>query len=170
MQPTVGGGDCPPSCQPTDGHCRARQSGRFLEIGSLLSPLAALRRFPRRPAPPHFLQPSVGADAYIGPPYPGLAQIFLSSVGGGVPDAPYRPPLQNLSLRGQCAHWPRQSVPPSPHPLPKGYEADRGILFPHPVLSVRPGLTPALQPLSWPYPRRSKKSRTPRVPCTRRTG
>ena len=37
---------CPPSCQPTDGHCRARQSGHFLETGLLHPPLAALRRFP----------------------------------------------------------------------------------------------------------------------------
>ena len=37
---------CPPLCQPTDGHCRARQSGHFLETGSLHPPLAALRRFP----------------------------------------------------------------------------------------------------------------------------
>ena len=37
---------CPPSCQPTGGHCRARQSGHFLETGSLHPPLAALRRFP----------------------------------------------------------------------------------------------------------------------------
>ena len=37
---------CPPSCQPTDGHCCARQSGHFLETGSLHPPLAALRRFP----------------------------------------------------------------------------------------------------------------------------
>ena len=38
---------CPPSCRPTDGHCRARQSGHFLETGLLHPPLAALRRFPR---------------------------------------------------------------------------------------------------------------------------
>ena len=37
---------CPPSCQPTDGHCRTRQSGHFLETGSLLPPPATLRRFP----------------------------------------------------------------------------------------------------------------------------
>ena len=37
---------CPPSCQPTGGHCRTRQSGHFLETGSLHPPLAALRRFP----------------------------------------------------------------------------------------------------------------------------
>ena len=37
---------CPPSCQPTYGHCCARQSGHFLETGSLPPPLAALRRFP----------------------------------------------------------------------------------------------------------------------------
>ena len=39
-----------PSCQPIPGHCRGRQSGHFLETGSLHLPLAALRRFPRRPA------------------------------------------------------------------------------------------------------------------------
>ena len=44
---SVGAGfSCPPSCQPTDGHCRGRQSGHFLEIASLHPPLAALRRFP----------------------------------------------------------------------------------------------------------------------------
>ncbi len=37
---------CPPLCQPIPGHYRARQSGHFLEIGSLLPPLAALHRFP----------------------------------------------------------------------------------------------------------------------------
>ena len=37
---------CPPSCRPTDGHCRARQSGHFLETGLLHPPLATLRRFP----------------------------------------------------------------------------------------------------------------------------
>ena len=46
---SVGAGGCPPSCQPIPGHCRVRQSGHFLETGSLPLPLAALRRFPRRP-------------------------------------------------------------------------------------------------------------------------
>ena len=45
----VGAGGCPPSCQPIPGHCRVRQSGHFLETGSLPLPLAALRRFLRRP-------------------------------------------------------------------------------------------------------------------------
>ena len=45
----VGAGGCPPSCQPIPGRCRVRQSGHFLETGSLHLPLAALRRFPRRP-------------------------------------------------------------------------------------------------------------------------
>ena len=45
---SVGAGfSCPPLCQPTDGHCRGRQSGHFLEIASLHPLLAALRRFPR---------------------------------------------------------------------------------------------------------------------------
>lgn len=43
---SVGGGGCPPSCQPIPGHCRGRQSGHFLETGLLHPPLAALRRFP----------------------------------------------------------------------------------------------------------------------------
>ena len=51
---SVGAGGCPPSCQPISGHCRVRQSGHFLETGSLLLPLAALRRFPRRPDPNFF--------------------------------------------------------------------------------------------------------------------
>ena len=38
---------CPPLCRPIPGHCRARQSGHFLETGSLPPPPAALRRFPR---------------------------------------------------------------------------------------------------------------------------
>ena len=37
---------CPPSCRPIPGHCRAHQSGYFLETGLLHPPLAALRRFP----------------------------------------------------------------------------------------------------------------------------
>ena len=37
---------CPPLCRPIPGHYRARQSGHFLETGSLHPPLAALRRFP----------------------------------------------------------------------------------------------------------------------------
>ena len=46
----VGAGfSCPPSCQPIPGHCRVRQSGHFLETGSLHPPPAALRRFPRPP-------------------------------------------------------------------------------------------------------------------------
>ncbi|BCK79582.1 hypothetical protein MM35RIKEN_17740 (plasmid) [Vescimonas fastidiosa] len=48
FKPCVGAGfSCPPSCQPIPGHCRVRQSGHFLETGSLHPPLAALRRFPR---------------------------------------------------------------------------------------------------------------------------
>ena len=54
---SVGGGDCPPSCQPIPAHCRGRQSGHFLETGSLHPPLAALRRFSRRPAAGHAPHP-----------------------------------------------------------------------------------------------------------------
>ena len=60
LYPTVRAGGCPPSRQPTDGHCCGRQSGHFLETGSLPLPLAALRRFPRRPV----IMSSVGAGFY----------------------------------------------------------------------------------------------------------
>ena len=39
------GYSCPPLRQPIPGHYRGRQSGRFLEIASLLPPPAALRLF-----------------------------------------------------------------------------------------------------------------------------
>ena len=56
---SVGAGfSCPPSCQPIPGHRCGRQSGHFLETGSLPLPPAALRRFPRpregqSPSPAH---------------------------------------------------------------------------------------------------------------------
>ena len=59
---SIGGDGCPPSCQPIPGHCRGRQSGHFLETGSLHLPLAALRQFPRRPVCTHSM-PSVGRGA-----------------------------------------------------------------------------------------------------------
>ena len=84
----VGGGACPPSCQPIPVHCRGRQSGHFLETGSLLPPPAALCRFPRRPVSPHPLicpcraaPMCAAADMHRTPNH--------APVGGGVPDAPH---------------------------------------------------------------------------------
>ena len=85
---SVGAGGCPPSCQPIPGHCRVRQSGHFLETGSLLLPLAALRRFPRRPVLPYLLLRSVGADAYIGP-----SQVFPHSPAGQTGPTPQKYPV-----------------------------------------------------------------------------
>ena len=74
MQRSVGAGfSCPPSCQPIPGHCRVRQSGHFLETGSLHPPPAALRRFPRpregqSPSPTHPLYASVGATLAVARP------------------------------------------------------------------------------------------------------
>ena len=75
---------CPPSCQPIGGHCRGRQSGRFLEIASLLLPLAALRRFPL----------TQGSQKK-----PPLCK-------GRWREAPEGLPLQGRTgCHSQCAHW-----------------------------------------------------------------
>ena len=77
---------CPPSCQPTPGHCRARQSGHILETALLLPPPAARRRFPRRP---------LTAAPFA---------LSLRTKERGVEDAILRctpcPVIAN-----QCAHW-----------------------------------------------------------------
>ena len=65
---SVGAGGCPPLCQPTDRRCRACQSGHFLEIALLLPPLAALRRFPRRPAPGRITCGTFVGRAALSPP------------------------------------------------------------------------------------------------------
>ena len=59
----VGAGGCPPSCQPIPGHCRVRQSGHFLEPGSLHLPLAALCGFPRGNPSPRPPRPPLGKGA-----------------------------------------------------------------------------------------------------------
>ena len=111
----VGAGGCPPSCQPIPGHCRVRQSRYFLETASFLLPLAALRRFPRRPelglyripcnvslrgraqrpwqsvppSPTEGLPIAVRRGRPPGRPVSGLVQILTLSVGA---DASVRPP------------------------------------------------------------------------------
>ena len=125
---SVGAGfSCPPSCQPIPGHCRVRQSGHFLETGSLHPPPAALRRFPRpregqSPSPTHFF---VTQHRRGGRPCPP-AILTKTLVGRG----PCAPPLPRtsceVSLRGQCEHWPWQSVSPVPKaPCVRGGGAKR---------------------------------------------
>ena len=91
----VGAGlSCPPSCQPTDGHCCARQSGHFLETGSLHPPLAALRRFPL-PRATARVAPTEGYKQYRGRADVGSE---LSAAGG----------------RGsEVSEWPRSKFPAS---------------------------------------------------------
>ena len=81
---------CPPLCRPISGHCRARQSGHFLETGLLHPPLAALRRFPlpratARVAPTKALQGVRGKwRIYRGLPGEGQrGGNFWLNLGGG---------------------------------------------------------------------------------------
>ena len=102
--PPVGAGGCPPSCQPTDGHCRTRQSGHFLEIGSLLPPLAALRRFPRRPVYRTPCNPSVGAGFY-----PARSSALLVTDAGRCGHRPLRNPIGKHSVGADASV--RPSIP-----------------------------------------------------------
>ena len=79
------GYSCPPSRQPIPGHYRGRQSGRLLEIASLLPPPAALRLFLPTVAPTDSRPlpwPPIGA-----PPRNSLAS---SATGGASAISPRR--------------------------------------------------------------------------------
>ena len=69
------------------------------------------------------------------------------SVGDGVPDVPT---ARSAVIPSQCGHWRG-----NPHPPPAG--ADNSP-------------APASRSVSWPCPRRNSCCRTPRAPCTHRTG
>ena len=108
----VGGGDCPPSCQPIPVHYRGRQSGHFLETGSLLPPPAALRRFPRRPADTRCTFKNCHCEPARTPVWQSVLPLRIASYAlcrGGVEPPPLRilglilrrggqrrPPLRNL--------------------------------------------------------------------------
>ena len=70
------GFSCPPSCQPIGGHCRGRQSGHFLETGSLHPPPAALRRFP---CLPDFAPHSLPRTRRAGCPHPAVPDLHRTS-------------------------------------------------------------------------------------------
>ena len=95
---------CPPLCRPTDGHCRARQSGHFLETGSLHPPLAALRRFPL-PRATARVAPTEGykrCGEVKNPPVtasPRQSPLGKGTEGTGETDC-----------HGRCAHRPRKDT------------------------------------------------------------
>ena len=105
---SVGGGDCPPSCQPIPIHCRGRQSGHFLETGSLLPPPAALRRFPRRPVSPHPLICPCRAA-----PMCAAADTYCPPAAG------HTGPALQVFCRGRCPHRPVRT-PPNKAPVGDG--------------------------------------------------
>ena len=99
----VGAGfSCPPLCRPIPGHCRARQSGHFLETGSLHPPLAALRRFPR-PRATARVAPTKISEHLRRAACPHAAVMVRYRAGGGLRAA--RPtilapcPIMDLSLQ-----------------------------------------------------------------------
>ena len=69
------------------------------------------------------------------------------SVGDGVPDVPT---ARSAVIPSQCGHWRG-----NPHPPPAGADDSPA---------------PASRSVSWPCPRRNSCCRTPRAPCTHRTG
>ena len=95
---------CPPLCRPIPGHCRARQSGHFLETGLLHPPLAALRRFPL-PRATARVAPTEGYKRCGGVKNPPVTA------------SPYQPPLGKgaegtgeADCHSQCAHWLRNDM------------------------------------------------------------
>ena len=127
---------CPPSCQPTDGHCCARQSGHFLETGSLHPPLAALRRFPLPRATARVAPTKAFHGVRCGEESPshGFAVPAPFRQGGrkdggyGLPRAVTEAEEIRVSFRDQSADWSWESV----MPLCKG----RGERIATPVTSV----------------------------------
>ena len=103
---------CPPLCRPIPGHYRARQSGHFLETGSLHPPLAALRRFPlpratARVAPTEALQGVQGRAESPSHGFAVPAPFRQGGLGTGVRIATPVTGAEEIrvSFRDQSADW-----------------------------------------------------------------
>ena len=121
------------------------------DILSQRTTLSARTRTPCRagPACPAGIN-AYHAAGHMGPALQRVSCPHAPSCGFAGDGVPYVPTARSAVIPSQCEHWRG-----NPYPLPAG--ADNSP-------------APASRSVSWPCPRRNSCCRTPRAPCTHRTG